>query len=141
MSSQQRRQKRHRSQRRKRGGDASAWAGAVYGQAGAQTALAGSGNVIAANNLSGVNMCSGGIAANASPIIGGSATPIVAVKGPSTAQNVTGGRRRQQQKGGKGVLMDVAVPAVLLYANQVIKRRKTNNKRHKKNFSRKFRRY
>lgn len=149
MSSQQRRQKRQRSQRRQRrqrGGDASNWAAAVYGQAGAQTAAPGGGNVIAANNLSGVNMCSGGIAANAAPIMGGSAAspPIVAVKGPSPAELTKGGRRRrqQQQQGGKGVLLDVAVPAVLLYANQAIKRRKhTMTKRHKKNFSRKFRRH
>ena len=74
MSSQQRRQKRQRSQRRQRrqrGGDAAAWAGAVYGQAGAQTAAPGGGNLIAANNLTGVNMCSGGVAANAAPIMGG----------------------------------------------------------------------
>lgn len=130
MSTQQRRQNRQRSQRRQkrqRGGDAAAWTGAVYGPADAQTSTPGYGNLIAANNLSGVNMCTGGVAANAAAVTGG---------GRSHR------RRRQQKQGGKGVLMDVAVPAVLLYANQMVRpRRKTMHKRHKKNFSRKFRRH
>ena len=136
-------QKRRKSQRRRqRGGDASAWAGAVYGPAGAHTA--GTGNVIATNNLSGINMCSGGVAANASPILGGSAaSPIAVVPGPSSAtttlHTVKGGRRKHN--GGKGLLVDLAVPAVLLYANQAIKSRKTIGKRSKKNFSRKFRKH
>lgn len=130
--SHQRRQRSQRRQRRQRGGDASAWTGAVYGQAGAQMASPGAGNLIAANNLSGVNMCSGGVAANAAPVMGGS-NGLQPIK-------ITGGRRRRQQ-GGRGVLMDVAVPAVLLYANQIIKPRKTMGKKHKKNFSRKFRRH
>lgn len=98
--------KQRRQRRRQRGGDAASWAGAVYGQAGAQIAAPGGGNVIAAQNLAGVNMCSGGgsIADNAAPFKGGNST---AIARPPT--------------GGKGILTDVAVPAVLVYANNVFK--------------------
>jgi hypothetical protein len=165
-------QRKSRSQKRKcwpkkqRGGDAAAWASAVYGSAGNQTSIPGT-NLIAANNLSGVNMC-GGVASNAAPVmVGGAAdTPVVVptapvvpaivvpspVAGPAagpasaplaTAGMVKGGRRnqRRQQRGGKGILTDVAVPAVLLYANQVIKPRKTMVKKSKskKNYSKKYR--
>jgi hypothetical protein len=122
--------KRRRSQRKyQRGGDASNWATAVYGSAGAQTAVPNGGNLIAANNLSGVSM--GGVASNALPIVGGSASV-------APLKMAQGGFRKS---GGKGPLMNVAVPAVLLYANQMIKRRKTMGKKYKKRFSRKFRKY
>lgn len=126
--------KQRRNRRRQRGGDASTWAGAVYGQAGSQTAIPGT-NLIAAQNLSGVNMCSGGavgIAANAAPVMGGSATVVAHAPAPAAAPT----------KGGRGILTDVAVPAVLLYANNAMKGRKSYGKKHRKSRrSRKFRRY
>jgi hypothetical protein len=49
------------------------------------------------------------------------------------------GGRNNRQQGGKSVLMDVAVPAVLLYANNNIYKNKTSNKSRK--FRRSTRRY
>lgn len=85
----------NRHSRKQRGGDSGAWASSVYGSAGNQHA--GSGNLIAMKDLSGVNMCSGGA-------------------------------RRQ---GGKGIMTDIAVPAVLLYANQAMKPRQTMGRKRK----------
>ena len=133
--------KQRRNRRRQRGGDASTWAGAVYGPAGSQTAIPGSGNLIAAQNLSGVNMCSGGavgIATNAAPVMGGSETVVAhaPVAAPASAHVAA------PTKGGRGILTDVAVPAVLLYANNVMKGRKSYGKKHRKSRrSRKFRRF
>ena len=53
----------------------------------------------------------------------------------------TGGKRRgSRRKGGKSVLMDVAVPAVLLYANNNIYKNKTAKKSSKSRRSRRSRR-
>lgn len=130
--------KQRRNRRRQRGGDASTWAGAVYGQAGSQSAIPGT-NLIAAQNLSGVNMCSGGavgIATNAAPVMGGNAAVVAhaPVAAPAHVAAPT--------KGGRGILTDVAVPAVLLYANNAMKGRKSYGKKHRKSRrSRKFRRF
>jgi len=131
--------KQRRNRRKQRGGDASTWAGAVYGQAGSQSAMPGT-NLIAAHNLSGVNMCSGGkvgISTNTTPVMGGNAavvahTPVAAPASVHAAPT----------KGGRGILTDVAVPAVLLYANNAMKGRKSCGKKHRKSRrSRKFRRF
>ena len=54
---------------------------------------------------------------------------------PPVAAEVKGGRR-----GGRGVLTDVAVPALLLYANNTFKRRKSMKRVKKSRKSRKSRR-
>ena len=51
------------------------------------------------------------------------------------APMVTGGAR---QRGGQGILTDVAVPALLLYANNTFKRRKSNKKLRKSIKKRKY---
>ena len=64
----------------------------------------------------------------------------VQIKGgsPLMPMNMKGGRRHK--KGGKGVLTDIAVPAVLLYANTMTKSMgKSSKKRHYNNKSRKSR--
>ena len=42
-----------------------------------------------------------------------------------------GGRRYKQKRGGSGILTDLAVPAVLLVANQAMKRRKSTFKKRR----------
>ena len=54
---------------------------------------------------------------------------------PPVAAEVKGGRR-----GGRGVLTDVAVPALLLYANNTFKRRKSMKKSRKSRKSRRGKR-
>ena len=90
--------------RKQQGGNSASWASAVYGSAGNQTA--GSGNVIAMKDMSGVNMCTGG--------------------------------NPMRKSGGKGLVTDIAVPAVLLYANQAMKPRRSMGS--KKRYHRRSRR-
>lgn len=52
----------------------------------------------------------------------------------------TGGKRHSKRRGGKSVLMDVAVPAVLLYANNNIYKNKTAKKSSNSRRSRRSRR-
>ena len=64
----------------------------------------------------------------------------IAMKGGNPMPMLKGGSR--QKKGGKSVLMDVAVPAVLLYANNNIYKNKTSKDSKKsRKFSRSTRRY
>ena len=56
------------------------------------------------------------------------------------AMKATGGKSRRRRHGGKSVLMDVAVPAVLLYANNNIYKNKTAKKSSKSRRSRRSRR-
>jgi hypothetical protein len=58
-----------------------------------------------------------------------------AVVAPAAVAEVKGGGR-----GGRGVLTDVAVPALLLYANNTFKRRKSMKRAKKSRKSRKSRR-
>jgi hypothetical protein len=99
------------------GGDASNYAQSVYGGIGQQHAASDSTNVIAMN------------AQAAASIRGGDAAPSeAAINGMSPAL-VMGGRRRRK-KGGNPILTDLAVPAVLLVANQAMtKHRRTSSKR------------
>jgi len=97
------------------GAGASQFAEYVFGGPDAQKAIPDS-NVIATNNPSGY-------------------TPdAVGVRMPE----VKGGRK--SKKGGKGVLTDIAVPALLLYANTAVKRRSNkvygnkSAKKSRKNF-------
>jgi hypothetical protein len=81
---------------KQQGGDASTYATAVYGSTDAQHAAPGMGNTIAANQVT----CSSG----------GS-------KKKKTCKQ--GGKKQQkQQQDGGSLLQDLAVPALLLYANQ-----------------------
>ena len=93
------RSQRHHNRRRQRGGDASNWAQAVYGNANAQHA--GPGGVIQMNNLAGVGLSKGGVAHNAAPVVGG--------RSPHASP-----QQAPHMQGGKGIITDVAVPAVLL---------------------------
>lgn len=96
--------KRTRKNRRIGGGaGASQYAEYVFGGPDAQRAVGAGSNVIATNNPSGY------------------AADGVGVKMPE----VKGGSRRSK-RGGKGMLTDIAVPALLLYANTAVKR--TNKK-------------
>jgi hypothetical protein len=91
------------------GGSAWQFTEAVYGAADKQLSAPQGGNVIAAANMSGKNFCSGG------------------------------GKKRRRRNGGTGLLAEVAVPAVLLYANNSIKFAKSFKKRNGK--SKRTRRY
>jgi hypothetical protein len=63
----------------------------------------------------------------------------VQIKGGAVMPMVTHGGKRGK-KGGKGVLTDIAVPAVLLYANTMTKSmNKSSKKKNYKNKSRKSR--
>jgi len=99
------------------GAGASQFAEYVFGGPDAQKALGPDSNVIATNNPSGY-------------------TPdAVGVKIPE----VKGGDRKSK-KGGKGMLTDIAVPALLVYANTAVKRRSNkvygnkSAKKSRKNF-------
>lgn len=61
------------------------------------------------------------------------------LRGPDGSISMRTGGRNNRKQGGKSVLMDVAVPAVLLYANNNIYKNKTSNKSRK--FRRSTRRY
>jgi hypothetical protein len=85
------------------GAGASQYAEYVFGGPDAQKAIGAGSNVIATNNPSGYT-----------PYTVGGKMP--EVKGGS----------RKSKRGGKGMLTDIAVPALLLYANTAVKR--TNKK-------------
>jgi|688.fasta_scaffold86353_5 hypothetical protein len=93
------------------GAGAADWAISVFGNTDSQQAVAGS-NVIEMKNPE-------------------------AVAVPSADAGVKGG---DNKKGGRGVLTDVAVPALLLYANNTFKRRKSMKRTKKSRKSRKSRR-
>jgi len=120
-------QKRHRRHRKRcstssrskmiMGGDAANYAQSVYGGIGQQHAASDSTNVIAANAQAAASMRGGDASPNAVAITGLSPAPMM------------GGKRRGK-KGGHSILTDLAVPAVLLVANQAItKRRRSSFKR------------
>ncbi len=99
--------KRTRKNKRVAGGaGASQFAEYVFGGIDAQKAVGNGSNVIATNDPTGYTPDSTG------------------VKMPEVVK----GGDKKSKKGGKGMLTDVAVPALLLYANTVVKRR--SNKVH-----------
>lgn len=55
---------------------------------------------------------------------------VIAMQNPN---NAVGGGRMRYKKGGNGILTDVAVPALLLYANNTFKRNKSMRSRSRKN--------
>jgi hypothetical protein len=119
---------------------------------GGSTALApsefngGSGCPLAAENEAGMSGGSGA-ADWATSVFGdtdnqhaAAGTNVIEMKNPEAgvvaqSDGVSGGRR-----GGRGVLTDVAVPALLLYANNTFKRRKSMRKSRKNRKSRRRRR-
>jgi hypothetical protein len=102
-----------------RGGSAWQYTTAAYGGPEQQVAGAGLGNEIAANNLSGQSFCTGGSALKR----GGSD-----IKKGGTALKQGG---TALKNGGSAMLADVAVPAVLLYANTAFKGKFGMSKRNK----------
>lgn len=97
------------------GAGASQYAEYVFGGPDAQKAIGAGSNVIATNNPSGY-----------------------AADGVVKMPEVKGGSRKSK-RGGKGMLTDIAVPALLLYANTAVKRR--SNKVYGKKSARRSRRY
>ena len=98
------------------GAGAADWAISVFGNTDSQQAVAGS-NVIEMKNPEAV------------------AVPVAAdVKGGNN------NNRNNSRRGGRGVLTDVAVPALLLYANNTFKRRKSIKKSRKSRKSRRGKR-
>ena len=139
--SRSRSQRRQRRQRRSQGGDASTYVASVVGEYPNHAAQAGS-NIIAQQSpmqggallaLSPSEISSAG---SIMPMAPGAAQPVV-VTTPGAAP-VTGGsrRRRSNKRRGGTVLGDVALPAVLLYANHVVGNRKSSKKMSKKRYSR-----
>ena len=143
--SRSRSQRRQRRQRRTQGGDASNHVAAVVGAYPNHVAQTGS-NVItqhpavqqggallalSPSELSG--------AGTIMPVAAGAAQPVVVTTPGSAPTHVTGGsrRRRSNKRRGGTVLGDVALPAVLLYANHVVKNRKSSKKMSKMRYSRK----
>jgi hypothetical protein len=101
------------------GAGAADWAVSVFGSTDSQHAVAGS-NVIEMKNPEAV------------------AVPVAAdVKGGNNNNN---NNRNNSRRGGRGVLTDVAVPALLLYANNTFKRRKSIKKSRKSRKSRRGKR-
>jgi hypothetical protein len=98
------------------GAGASQFAEYVFGGPDAQKAIGAGSNVIATNNPSGYT-----------PDAVGGKMP--EVKGGS----------RKSKRGGKGMLTDIAVPALLLYANTAVKR--TSNKVYGTRNTKKYRKY
>jgi len=88
------------------GMDASTYSQAVYGDANQQHAALGDGNVIAAKYVSN---CS---------VVGG--------KGKKKQSS-----KQQKQQDGGNLLQDVAVPALLLYANQTFGKKRTSKRFNK----------
>lgn len=87
------------------------------------------------NNVTAVEPVSGGsgAAAHAIGVYGDSdsqhsvpGTNVIAMNDPTTSPAVTGGK-----KGGRGMLTDIAVPALLLFANTTFKRKRAANKMRK----------
>ena len=108
--------KRRSSKRQMKGGDASTHALAVYGDMNNQHAISGT-NIIAQNPVG-------------APIM---AAPVVAQ---------TGGNCQLQQQGGQPALAELAVPAVLLVANQMFaKKRNFSNKKRSTRRRRSNRKY
>lgn len=112
-----------------RGGSAWQYTTAAYGGPEQQVAGAGRGNEIAANNLSGQSFCAGGSALKK----GGSDMKkggMIPKKGGTSLKNLKNGGSSLKQ-GGSAMLADVAVPAVLLYANTAFKGKFGMSKRNK----------
>jgi hypothetical protein len=113
--------KKRNTQKKASGGDGtSTWGKHVFGDANSQT-----------RGPDGSLKMDGAYAVQAKGVHGGaSIVPLT----------VNGGRGRGSKKGGKGVLTDIAVPAVLLYANTMTKSvNKSSKKKNYKNKSRKSR--
>ena len=117
----------HRRQQRKRGGAVAALSPAPFlaepvvgGSGAADYAIGVFGNTDAQHPVAGSN--------------------VIQMQNPDAAPvpSVTGGAR---QKGGHGILTDIAVPALLLYANNTFKRRKSYKKLRKSIRKRKSKRY
>jgi hypothetical protein len=138
-------QKRQRKHRRTHGGDASTHVASVVGDYPNHAAQAGS-NVIAQHPagqqggallaLSPVELSSAG---TIMPVAAGAAQPVAITTPGAAPSSVTGGsrRRRSNKRRGGTVLGDVALPAVLLYANHVVGKKSRGNKSYsKKRFSR-----
>jgi len=93
------------------GMDASTYSQAVYGSANQQHAAIGEGNLIAAKYVSN---CS---------VVGG--------KGKKHLSSKQKQQEQQQQQDGGNILQDVAVPALLLYANQTFGKKRTSKRFNK----------
>jgi len=125
------RHSRKRTTRRSKitGGDcgAAAWGQSVYGAAGSQHAIGGNDHRIAMNNPGApLAITKGGAVAALSPSeIGG--TPVVVTKGGALAAlspSEIGGKPVVVPTKGGGIVTDVAVPAVLLYARDSIRKKR-----------------
>ena len=127
------RSRRIRQNKNQQGGNAATYAASVVGAPGAQMATAGQGNLLKMNGGSAV------VALAPAAIVGGSAlTPASmggnvmassALKVGGNAHMVKGGKQQNQNQNGGNVLTDLAVPAVLLYANNTIGRRGVSRSR------------
>lgn len=124
MPSKSKQNSKRNSKKQLKGGDASHHAIAVYGDAGQQQSVGAGSNVIAQNPVD------------------------HSVENKVEVPVVKGGNKEKyeevalEQEGGKGLITDLAVPAVLLYANQMVskKSKKSEKKRrsNKRKSNRKF---
>lgn len=140
--------KQSRRNKRSKGGDASNWAKEIYGDRHAQVAASPNSNVIKMNDGSNLNldkMQTGGLDLSKYA----RTTTVKQLEPEEATEGTTGGRgaphnlrpsptyakiNNAWRRGGRGILTDVAVPAVLLYANNMVKSKKRSTKR-------KYRRY
>jgi hypothetical protein len=120
MPSKSKQNSKRNSKKQLKGGDASHHAIAVYGDAGQQNSVGAGSNVIAQNSVE-------------------NKVEVPVVKGGNKEKY---NEVALEQEGGKGLLTDLAVPAVLLYANELVskKSKKSEKKRrfNKRKTNRRF---
>jgi hypothetical protein len=124
MPSKSKQNSKRNSKKQLKGGDASHHAIAVYGDAGQQNSVGAGSNVIAQNSVE-------------------NKVEVPVVKGGNKEKyNEVA---LEQEGGGKGLITDLAVPAVLLYANQLVskkskkseKKRRSNKRKSNRRFGKK----
>jgi len=143
-SNQQKKRSYRRSMKMMGGDGAATHAINVYGGMDSQHAVSGGDNTIAMNGgVQPVAVIKGGSALSPAPITGGTIeltpAPITGGTVALAPAPVTGGTLglasapiRGGAKGGSGIITDLAVPAVLIYANKALRGRHTSNKSYKK---------
>lgn len=123
MPSKSKQNSKRNSKKQLKGGDASHHAIAVYGDAGQQNSVGAGSNVIAQNSVE-------------------NKVEVPVVKGGNKEKY---NEVALEQEGGKGLITDLAVPAVLLYANQLVskkskkseKKRRSNKRKSNRRFGKK----
>ncbi len=126
-----------RSQEKKRGGVVALTPGDFSGGSGCQEALYQDDKIIGGAGAADWAISVFGNTDSQQAVAGSN---VIEMKNPETVTPAVAAEVKGGRKGGRGVLTDVAVPALLLYANNTFKRRKSMKRVKKSRKSRKSRR-